>query len=54
MKSFGGVPTEAQVDGYLNAVSASSNQKTLITNARGNHSHAMPLDKIKALLDNNS
>jgi hypothetical protein len=52
MTRYGGVPTEYQVDGYLAQIAASSTQKTAVTTTRATaHGHAMPIGKIKDLLN---
>jgi len=51
MTRYGGVPEEYQVDGYLNQISATSNQKTTIQTVRAQaHGHKMPISKIKDFL----
>ena len=56
MNLYGGSPAFYQVDGYLAAIGASANQKTLVQNARAGAPtpHWMPIDKIKSILANNS
>ena len=57
MKFYGGVPSDAQIDGYLaNQAGASTAQKTLVTNAHksGPVPHSMTIGKIKDILTNNT
>jgi hypothetical protein len=56
MLHYGGVPTDAQMDGYLAGIAASTNQKTIVAAAHksGSTPHSLPIGKIKDILANNS
>jgi pyruvate/2-oxoglutarate dehydrogenase complex dihydrolipoamide acyltransferase (E2) component len=56
MLHYGGVPTEAQMDGYLVGIAASTNQKALVAAARkpGGMPHHISISKVKDILTNNA